>query len=74
MRTNFKDLIIENTCPFCHRVDCIEVNGSDFYKWSHGMRAQKAFPYLSDNEREMIISGICPTCWDETFKDEEENY
>ena len=29
-----------------------------------GMRMQDAFPSFTADEREFIMTGICPTCWD----------
>ena len=29
-------------------------------------------PQLSADEREMLISGICPSCWAKAFSDEDE--
>jgi hypothetical protein len=39
----------------------------DYLDWQNGVLAQVAFPYLSANEREALISGICPTCWEKMF-------
>lgn len=33
---------------------------------------QDAFPDLTDDQREMLVSGVGPKCWDELFKGEEE--
>ncbi len=44
----------------------------DFFKWQEGELAQNAFPYLSADEREMLISGVCPKCWAKTFGEEYE--
>lgn len=32
-----------------------------------GMSIQEIVPELSPDYREMFISGICPTCWDNMF-------
>lgn len=39
----------------------------DFDRWSQGELIQVALPYLSDDERELLISGICGECFDEMF-------
>jgi len=72
MRINYKEVIIVTTCPFCGKANFIEVNEADYLDWSDGKLAQDAFPYLSADEREMLISGICPTCWDSMFGSDEE--
>lgn len=43
----------------------------DFMNGKSGL-AQEAFPDLSVDEREFIISGIHPTEWNELFGNEEE--
>ena len=69
VKENYKEVIIVTHCPFCGRYNEVGVNEIDYldWDWSHGINAQDAFPYLSANEREMIISGICPTCFDGMF-------
>lgn len=39
--------------------------------WDSGTLAQVAFPSLSPNEREQLISGTCPPCFDRPFPVEE---
>lgn len=62
-RINRKEVLIPTICPFCGKVTEIETNLNDFCEWQNGELAQDAFPYLSAGEREMLISGICLTCW-----------
>ena len=54
-------------CPICHEEHIIHVEVEDYLAWTDGATAQVAFPYLSADEREMLISGICPTCWASMF-------
>ena len=72
MKFNFKEVCIVTVCPLCGHANEIEVNEEDYFDWSDGMNAQEAFPYLTPNEREMLISGICPTCWAKNFPDDDE--
>lgn len=63
-----RNFTIEAICPRCRKVHPILVNIEDYLDWHAGMRlTQEAFPYLNADEREMLISGTCPTCWDEMF-------
>lgn len=41
------------------------VRGEDLFKYNHGTHVQNAFPYLSADDREFIISGVCPEAFDE---------
>lgn len=72
MKTNNHEVTIITRCPFCGHANEVEVNEMDYLDWSDGELAQVAFPYLSADEREMLISGICPTCWDGMFGSNEE--
>ena len=67
MKINYKDLSVVTKCPFCGYMNEIKVNEADYYDWKDGVLAQDAFPYLSDDEREALISGICVPCWNEMF-------
>lgn len=55
------------TCPFCGKESVVSVFASDYYAWLRSGLVQDAFPYLSAEERELLISGICPECWEKTF-------
>lgn len=67
MKINYKEVCVVTRCPMCGRGNEIEVNEIDYLDWDDGMHAQDAFPYLSAEEREMLISGICPICWGKMF-------
>ena len=67
MKKNFHEITVVTYCPFCGKGHEIEVNEMDYLDWKDGELAQVAFPYLEADEREMLISGICPKCWDEMF-------
>ena len=76
MKINYKEVSVVTSCPFCGHAHEVEVNEADYWDWQDGVLAQDAFPYLSADEREMLISGICPKCWDEMFGggEDEESY
>lgn len=76
MRTNRKEYTIITLCPICGCVNEIPVNEDDYWDWQDGALVQDAFPYLTIEEREMLISGICPDCWKDLFPedDEEEDF
>lgn len=51
-------------CPFCGEVNSVFVEKEDYEAYENGAKAQDVFPYLSADERELLISGICAKCWD----------
>lgn len=56
-------------CPICGEVTLILVDKSDWelFKSPNRPYVQDIFPYLTPEERECLISGVCPTCWDEMY-------
>lgn len=72
MKKNFHEITVVTYCPFCGKAHEVEVNEIDYLDWEDGELAQNAFPYLSADDREMLISGICPDCWNSMFGQEEE--
>lgn len=50
----------------------ISFNANDWQRWQEGELIQVAMPYLSDAEREMMISEICETCFDAMFPEDGE--
>lgn len=71
-KINYKEVCVITRCPFCGRGNEVEVNENDFFDWHDGVSVAVAFPYLSASEREMLISGICPKCWNNSLPPEPE--
>ena len=60
---------VATKCPFCSSTNTVEVKEQDYKAWKAGTHAQNAFPYLSTDQRELVMTGIC--CWDSALGDEE---
>lgn len=58
-------------CPFCGCLNFINVSAEGYEAWKNGALIQNALPELSADEREMLMSGICPDCWNGMFGEEE---
>lgn len=68
MKMNRHEITVSTVCPFCGKEHEVEINEIDYYAYINGEALiQDAFPYLSADEREMLKTGICGTCWDEMF-------
>ena len=59
-------------CQTCEKRYEFLVNPDDYYDWQHGKYAQAAFPYLTADERELMISQTCGPCFNEMFPEEDE--
>lgn len=52
------------TCPSCNNKRTLKVDFNSLHNWVMGsVLVQRAFPDLSDTDREALITGICDTCW-----------
>jgi len=62
-------MTLEVNCIKCGSTTNLVVEQDDLKKYMNkeGL-VQEIFPYLSSDERELIISCICPTCWNKIFK------
>ena len=55
-------------CQFCGVTYSMLYNRKDMVDWLSGSKfIQDAMPYLSDNERELFISGTCGDCFTKLF-------
>ena len=68
--SNFK---VSVKCRICGAVENIAVSMHGYDKWKAGEMIQDALPDLSADEREMLLSRTCSSCWEEMFKDDEPN-
>ncbi len=50
----------------------IQVTQEQIKAWEDGMLIQDAMPFLTDDEREFLISGMTPQEWDHIFQRENE--
>ena len=63
--------VVEVQCVCCKTPYTILVPTAGYKKWADGRaRIQDAMPGLSEDERELLISGTCPHCWDNLFKED----
>ena len=59
--------VLEISCPWCGKISELKVStkvwrdGLNAYK--NGALIQNAWPTLSPSDRELILTGICDTCW-----------
>lgn len=63
-------MLIPVTCINCKVRFNIEVDYEDYFYWKEGMSVQKSFPYLSADERELLISRVCGKCFDSLFPED----
>lgn len=55
---------IKATCPMCGKSTVITVTKTQYERYQNGELIQNCFPEMKPEIREMLITGICPECWD----------
>ena len=60
---------IVTVCPACKNRNIVRVEYEPFLRYVKGAKVQEAFPDLSIDVRESLISGFCSQCWNEIFAD-----
>ena len=62
------DSISHVRCKMCGMIYTIMYNRSDMIDWLSGQGfIQDIMPYLSDSERELLLSNTCGECFDKLF-------
>ena len=62
------DTVLEVRCKECAADHVIFVRMSDYINWKNDKGfIQDLMSYLSDSDRELLISGICGDCFDRMF-------
>jgi len=68
-----RTLLVPITCWKCKLVHNLIVNPLDYAKYHHrNGYVQNLFPYLTRNERELLVSKTCGVCFDDMFEEEED--
>lgn len=64
--------VLDTKCILCDKMQFISVSTEDYEKYKAGMFVQDAFPYLTADQREVLISGTCGECFDKLMKPDKE--
>jgi hypothetical protein len=58
------------TCSVCGEYEVWSLDRELVDRWRGGENIQRVFPDMSAGEREVLITGIHPACWDKLFPEE----
>ena len=64
---------LEIKCVLCGLTNTVECDEDGLRKWEEGEAVQVALPELNADDRELLISNICPKCFDNMFPDHKED-
>lgn len=56
---------LEVTCINCKKVYTVDVPKEGFFNWQSGMLIQDAMPDVSADDRELLISHLCSSCFND---------
>lgn len=62
-----RNILIQKVCRECCKTVKMSVDPEGVRQYNEGEKVQDAFPYLTADEREILISGICGECFDKMF-------
>lgn len=65
-------VVLTMACIGCHQSTRVTVDSKSVQTWINGTNIERAFPDMNKDDRELLISGTHPKCWDEIFGGEEE--
>ena len=61
------DTTMNLQCVHCDETYQINLNYEDVQAWKDGTLIQDALPYLNADQRELLISKTCGSCFDKMF-------
>lgn len=60
-------LVLRSTCPDCKTPTDLTVPFAELQHWLQGAIIQRAMPSVPADQRELLITGTCDSCWDRIF-------
>lgn len=61
-------LTITVRCPECQQLKTFAASYAGLREWQTGEFIQVALPNLTPEERELLQTGTCETCWNRLYK------
>lgn len=64
---------VQRACIECGKVKVFKLDAFRYDMWKLGhISIQRAFPELSADDRELLLSGFCGECYDKIFAEDED--
>lgn len=61
--------IYKGPCKFCKKPIQVAIPKAELYAYNQGGYIQESMKSVSVNDREFLMSGTCGPCWDEIWKE-----
>jgi hypothetical protein len=65
-------VVVTPKCPICQRPSELKVPREGYALWKRGELLQVAMRELTADERELLLTGTHPACWDELVPDDDD--
>lgn len=65
--------VVTPACLGCGDTAVFVMTVEQHVRYRAGEHVQRIFPHWSPEDRERLISGTCPSCWEEMWAEEEED-
>ena len=62
-----RDTDVVVTCNICGKSRIVNVDFQDIIAWRNGQYIQDVMDYLTDDERELLLSQTCGECFDKMY-------
>jgi hypothetical protein len=66
-------LVKSRPCTVCGEYEVWSLDRQAVERWQEGENIQRAFPDMPAADREVLISGTHPACWDKLFPGEDDD-
>ena len=63
---------VESRCPFCGHISTITCEMGAWFRYMNGALIQDAFPTMDFHTRETLVSGLCLSCQESFFEEDED--
>ena len=61
-------------CVVCGERSTVRVNTEQLAAWKRGAHIQVAFPDMTDDDRELLLTGTHPACWETLCPNEDDEH
>ena len=65
-------LFTTRPCIVCDLTSVVKLDAAKVARWEAGELVQNVWPDMPATQRELLITGTHPACWDELFSDDDE--
>ena len=65
-------VFVTKPCIVCEQTSWVTLDADKHARWIAGEHVQAVWPDMPAEEREMLITGTHPACWDQLFSDDHE--